>query len=81
MCRHLMRPARVCSSCRESDHETHELYSTLETQLLGVITKLACCAVTQMFLGPPSGAQTRSLSRNLDVLRYISNKEIQIAEK
>ena len=40
MCGHLMRPARVCSSCRESDHETHELYSTLETLLP---SSLLCC--------------------------------------
>ena len=41
---------RVCRSClQKTRRQTHKLYSSLETQLLGVITKLTCYAVTQMF--------------------------------
>ena len=45
-----MRPERVCRGCLQTTGmQTHELYSTLERRLLGAISKLTCCAVTQMF--------------------------------
>ena len=42
---------RVCRSCLQTTtKQTHNLYSTLETQLLGVITKLTCCALTDVLV-------------------------------
>ena len=49
-CSHPMRPERVCRGClRTMRKQTHELYSTLESWLLEVISKLTCCAVIQVF--------------------------------